>query len=39
MAKLPDFLIVGAGKAGTSWLYDCFREHPNIYVPLAYKDF
>lgn len=29
---LPNFLIIGAMKAGTSWLADMLDEHPEIYV-------
>jgi len=31
--KLPNFLIVGAAKAGTTSLYYYLREHPEIYLP------
>ena len=30
---LPNFLGMGAGRAGTTWLYLCLKEHPEIYVP------
>lgn len=30
---LPNFLIIGAPKAGTTSLYDYFRAHPAIYMP------
>ncbi len=29
----PDFLVVGAAKAGTTWLQACLGEHPDIFVP------
>lgn len=29
---LPNFLIVGAQKAGTSWLAAALRQHPDIFV-------
>jgi hypothetical protein len=29
-----DFFCVGAAKAGTTWLADSFRDHPDVYVPL-----
>ncbi|MFQ5752975.1 MAG: sulfotransferase, partial [bacterium] len=32
-AKLPDFLIVGAAKSGTSSLYHYLRQHPQIFMP------
>jgi len=33
MSTIPTFLAVGAAKTGTSWLHQCMREHPNIFVP------
>lgn len=30
--KLPDFLIVGVQKAGTTWLQLLLSSHPNIYM-------
>ena len=30
---LPNFLIIGAPKAGTTSLYDYLREHPEIFMP------
>ena len=29
---LPNFLIIGAQKSGTSWLSECLREHPDVYI-------
>lgn len=29
----PDFLCVGAQKAGTSWLYQQLSEHPDFWMP------
>ena len=29
---LPDFLIIGAAKAGTTALYEYLAEHPQIYM-------
>lgn len=31
----PDFLYIGVARAGSSWLYECLREHPEVFVPLA----
>lgn len=28
-----DFLGLGAEKAGTTWIADCIREHPEVFVP------
>lgn len=30
---LPNFLIIGAEKAATTWLYDQLRRHPDIFMP------
>lgn len=30
---LPDFLGIGAQKAGTTWLYRNLRKHPDLYLP------
>ncbi len=27
------FIGIGAGKAGTSWLHDMLRQHPQLYLP------
>jgi hypothetical protein len=29
----PDFLCVGAQKAGTQWLYDQLQHHPDFWMP------
>jgi Sulfotransferase family len=29
---LPNFLIIGAAKSGTTTLYDCLQAHPQIYM-------
>ena len=33
MAGLPNFLIVGAPKCGTTALYEYLRPHPRIFMP------
>jgi GT2 family glycosyltransferase len=30
---LPNFLIIGAQKCGTTWLWKLLSEHPDIYIP------
>lgn len=32
MAK-PDFLVIGAQKAGTTWLYRNLQNHPEVWLP------
>ena len=31
----PNFLGVGAQRCGTTWLYECLLEHPEIYLPAT----
>jgi hypothetical protein len=31
--RLPDFLIIGAQKAGTTWLKEQLRQNPRIFMP------
>lgn len=31
--RLPNFLIIGAMKAGTTSLYNYLREHPQVFMP------
>jgi hypothetical protein len=31
--RRPSFICVGAGKAGTTWLWEMLRLHPGIYLP------
>ncbi|MGE0449177.1 MAG: sulfotransferase domain-containing protein [Vicinamibacterales bacterium] len=35
MTRLPDFLIIGAAKAGTTTLYEILRQHPQVFLPAA----
>ena len=30
---LPDFICIGAQKAGTSWLYQMLIQHPDLWLP------
>jgi len=32
---LPNFLVVGAGRSGTTSLHHYLRQHPDIYLPEA----
>jgi hypothetical protein len=34
MPEGPDFLCIGAPKAGTGWLYDQLSWHPQAWVPM-----
>jgi hypothetical protein len=31
--RQPDFLCIGAQKAGTTWLYHALRQHPQVAMP------
>ncbi len=35
---LPNFLIVGAAKAGTTAIYEYIKQHPDIYMPDKIKE-
>jgi hypothetical protein len=34
LSRHPDFIGLGAQRAGTSWIYSCLYEHPNICIPV-----
>lgn len=34
MERAPDFYGIGAEKCGTTWLWQMFRDHPEIGVTL-----
>jgi hypothetical protein len=34
----PNFLVVGAAKAGTTSLHHYMRQHPQIYLPTSLKE-
>lgn len=31
--RIPDFLVIGAQKAGSTWLYRNLKLHPEIFMP------
>jgi hypothetical protein len=31
---LPNFLIIGAQKSGTTFIHKCAREHPDVFLPF-----
>lgn len=33
MINGPDFLCIGAQKAGTTWVYDNLEHHPEVWLP------
>lgn len=33
MKRMPNFLIIGTAKAGTTSLYSYLRQHPDVYMP------
>jgi hypothetical protein len=33
MPRGPDFLIIGAQRAGTTWVYRLLRRHPALWLP------
>lgn len=34
----PSYLLIGAQKCATSWLFNCLREHPHIFAPERKRD-
>lgn len=36
--KMPNFLVVGAPKCGTTSLYEYFKQHPEIFVHPSIKE-
>ncbi|MEL6239626.1 MAG: sulfotransferase domain-containing protein, partial [Pseudomonadota bacterium] len=30
-----NFLVIGAQKAGTTWLYEMLRQHPDVFTPAT----
>lgn len=32
---LPDFFVIGAQKAGSTYLLECLREHPDVFMPKS----
>jgi hypothetical protein len=34
----PQFLVIGAQKCATTWLYKCLKEHPELYLPPYKRD-
>lgn len=37
MIRLPDFIIGGAPRSGTTWLYQLLDRHPDIYMAKPVK--
>jgi len=35
---LPNFIVIGPGKTGTTWLYQCLAEHPQIKLARNTKE-
>ena len=31
--RWPDFIGIGTIKSGTTWLWQCLREHPQVFMP------
>jgi len=38
VSRLPDFLVVGAKKAGSTWLDHLLRSHPGVFLPAERKE-
>lgn len=35
---LPNFIVIGAGKSGTTSLYQWLRRHPQVFMPAELKE-
>ena len=33
--KIPDFLIIGGQKCGTTWLWNMLKQHPDTDLPMS----
>ena len=33
LGTLPNFIVIGAAKAGTTWIYEQLKRHPQVYMP------
>ena len=31
--SLPNFIGIGVQRAATTWIYECLKQHPNIFLP------
>ena len=31
----PDFLYIGIARAGSTWLFEMLRQHPDVFIPPA----
>lgn len=38
-ARLPDFVVIGAQKAGSVFLQECLRRHPDVWMPSGEDPF
>jgi len=38
VSRRPDFLVIGAKKAGSTWLDHLLRSHPKLFLPTARKE-
>ncbi|MGF1591532.1 MAG: sulfotransferase domain-containing protein [Pleurocapsa sp.] len=36
--NLPNFLIIGVQKGGTTWLHENLKQHPQIFLPKGRKE-
>jgi hypothetical protein len=36
--SLPTFLGIGVPRAGTTWLHELLKAHPDVYVPMRRKE-
>jgi hypothetical protein len=37
--RRPDWLVIGAQKSATTWLYKCLHSHPELFLPDHKREF
>ena len=38
MENLPNFIMIGPGRTGTTWIYEALREHPEVSLAKGIKE-
>lgn len=36
--RVPELVVIGGRKCGTTWADQCFREHPGLFLPPSTKE-
>lgn len=38
MKQSLDFLVIGAQKCATTWIYNCLKQHPQLHLPAKKRE-